>query len=441
MDSQLILALQERIAAEYTKDQIKAEMLALGYDEAAFEAAYQAAVQPAVTTPIPVPGAPTQLPSYLELAKSAFTLAKDHVLLVLKTIVAFVLICLTTAFVVQSLALMLTSRLESGLGYTPEVLMLGSVIAFAILAAVLASISVFAAILRVLLSRSQLPRYRDGVWFAAKNIVAISLVSLYVNILTQVGYMLLIIPGVLLSIYLLFSMFALLSGKEKGIAALASSTALVYGRFFPVLGRILFSIALILVAILGFILVAAGSTFLPSPFEALSVMAIVLATIFISFWQLCFTVVLYESLSVLPPAKPLPVSFEVLKKIYRYIVVAVIVVLLFISSFLGLGGVLALQNGYFTGEWSETTLKSDVRQKQLVFASIKNAATFYESNGSYTYACAELALPENITCTESEMSIALEVEVADGFYCVDSEGYNEVTKRTAIADGGVCGGE
>lgn len=436
MDSQLIIALTERIKAGHTKSQIQEEMMAIGYDQAAFEAAYSTALTGEVRTDLPVPvAAKSILPEYLALAKDGLTLALAHIPLLLKTILAFVVICLSAALLIQ----MSAGLLVSGVSSFWLVLGLIAFIIFVSLVALVLVVSVLANIPRILLKRHESIRYRDGLFWTGTHVVAISLVSVYVQILTQVGYMLLVIPGLILSIYLLFSMFLVISGKEKGIAALTASTALVYGRFWPVFLRILFSIAVICLAVLATILLAGLAAFLPPTLEAILVIPIILSVLFVSFWQFCFTIVLFESLESVPVAKPLPVQLLKLQTIYRTIVVVVLTLIIFVTALIGFGATTAYQHGYFTGEWTETSLKTDVMQKQLLALSLKNAKSLQLANGSYEYVCEELGLPDDVTCQDSGEGVALEAPLSKGLYCVDSAGFKEVVQRSVITEQGSCG--
>ncbi len=439
MDSQLIQALTERIKAGHTKSQIREEMMTVGYDEAAFEAAYQkASGEERVETEIPAPASVLNLlPAYTTLAKDALTVALSQIPLLLKTILAFVVICLSAALLIQ----MSGSVLVSGVGSSWLILGLISLIIFVGLIALVGIVGVLSTILRVLLKRKESVRYRDGLFWSGTHVVAISLVSVYVQVLTQVGYMLLVIPGLMLSMYLLFSMFFVISGKEKGIAALTASTALVYGRFWPVSLRILFSVGIILLAVVATVLVAGLTAFLPPVLEAMFVILIILAVLFASFWQLCFTLVLFESLERLPAAKPLPIALPKLQTIYRTVVVIVLTLLIFVTALIGFGATTAYQHGYFTGEWTETSLKTDVMQKQLLALSLKNAESLYLANGSYEYVCDELGLPDDVSCKNSGEGVALEAPLNEGLYCVDSSGFKEVVRRSVITEEGSCGEE
>lgn len=171
MDSQLIQALIERIKAGHTKSQIREEMMAIGYDENAFEAAYSTASadgeESAQVPPTPAIVAST-LPPYLTLAKDGLKLALAQIPLLLKTILAFVVICLSAALLIQ----MSGSFLVSGPESIWAVMGLISFIIFVSLIALIGIISVFANILRILLKRKESVRYRDGLFWSGTHVVA-----------------------------------------------------------------------------------------------------------------------------------------------------------------------------------------------------------------------------------------------------------------------------
>lgn len=439
MDSQLIVALAERIKAGHTKEQIKAEVLAVGHTEEAFEVAYLEAVSAPLPVPIPQTTPVAVLPQYFALVRESLVVTKTQLHILWKTLLTFVLIALTTALIVQVAITSLLHKAEAGTSYSLSAFLLMAGVVLLLLAAFVGMVAVFSGLLRAILRRKEQVSYRDEVWWAIRSIVPILLVSSYVQILTQVGYAFFIVPGLLFTIYLLFSMFFLLSGKKKGIAALVSSTSLVHGHFLAVFGRIIFSIAIIGVMMLISVAFAVAASFLPDPYAALLVLPILLFVIVTSFWQLCYTTVLFESLEKLPVAKPLPCKPETLHLIYKVIIVIVITVIVFMTALLGFGATSAFKHGYFTGEWTETSLKTDVMQKQLLALSIKNAYGTAEQNGSYEYVCASLSLPSDISCEDTATSVAIEAPLAEGFYCVDSLSYNEVSRRSIITLDGTCG--
>lgn len=205
--------------------------------------------------------------------------------------------------------------------------------------------------------------------------------------------------------------------------------------------RILFSAAIICVAVLLTIILAGLAALLPSALEAVFVVPILLCVLFASFWQLCFMVVLFESLEALPPAKPLPVLLPKLQTIYRTVVVIVLVIIIFVTALICFGATTAYQHGHFTGEWRETSLKTDVMQKQLLALSLKNTESFYLSNASYEYVCEELALPDDVECHDTAERVAFEAPLSKGFYCVDSQGFKEVVRRSVVTTDGTCGVE
>lgn len=91
---------------------------------------------------------------------------------------------------------------------------------------------------------------REVFGFAWKKLWIFSLLSIVVGIITGLGFLLLIIPGILFLVWFRFSSFEIMT-KEVGVGeAMGNSKKLVSGRFWPVFGRILvFGIFGILVSI------------------------------------------------------------------------------------------------------------------------------------------------------------------------------------------------
>ncbi|MEF8846998.1 MAG: hypothetical protein V5A57_01020 [Candidatus Paceibacterota bacterium] len=70
-----------------------------------------------------------------------------------------------------------------------------------------------------------------------------------------VGFLLLVIPGIIFSIWFVFSRYVLVAENKKGTGALKASKKLVEGHWWDVLGRVVFLglVALVVGAILGFV--------------------------------------------------------------------------------------------------------------------------------------------------------------------------------------------
>jgi len=267
------------------------------------------------------------------------------------------------------------------------------------------------------------------------NIVGITMVSLYTNILTQVGYAIFFVPGIMLSVYLIFAIFLQVGGESKGINTLTLSTAMVYGRFWGVLLRVLAS-ALALVALLAVSIPLASLTVFINPFFVPTFVVFVLGVVLLgAYFQLCFTVVLFESVRSLPPAKPLPWSAQNITKLYKVIIGIVLVGILLGSVFFAFMIGKVFEQNSRGNTLSSTEIMLDVADKHFLKLATEEATSYFETNDTFTEVCASLALADKASCTSTETTYGLEVPLSWGFYCVDSTGYNEVVSSSALEEG------
>lgn len=101
--------------------------------------------------------------------------------------------------------------------------------------------------------------------FAWNKLWAFSLLSIVVGLITSIGFILLIVPGILFLVWYHFSSFEFMT-KNVGIkAAMGGSKKLVSGKFWPVFGRlIIFGIFGILIqAVLSLIPLSLGNIIQP----------------------------------------------------------------------------------------------------------------------------------------------------------------------------------
>lgn len=315
MSPELAQAINERIELGHTKDQITTELKAAGYDDATIEAVYGAVIQaPTVPPPTTTAGA---LIGYLALITGSFGMIRTEWRLLLVS-------------AVYGLGLLaglvgLIFVLFTVFGDTPAVAAM-----LAVTVGIAGIIGLFALTFgfqRALLRRREQLPYLDHVRSVFPHIIGILLVTLYIQFATSLGYLLLIIPGVALTIYLTTAALIRINGQETGVMALVRSTQLVYGRWWGVLGRMLFTtLVFILCTVPVFILVSMlwGATLFEatagldtlgvdptaSSFSLLTlslVLLIVAAVAFVSFLMQCAMILLYESLrdtaAPLAPAK------------------------------------------------------------------------------------------------------------------------------------------
>lgn len=76
------------------------------------------------------------------------------------------------------------------------------------------------------------------------------LVGLIVGILTTIGFILIIIPGIIVAVWLSFSYFIVIDENKRGLEALKASKAYVENYFWPVLGRLLAVSIIVMIVII-----------------------------------------------------------------------------------------------------------------------------------------------------------------------------------------------
>jgi len=341
MPSELEQAVNERVALGHTKEQIRSELQAAGYDNETIEQVYnQAVANPTVGATLGATG--VQLIGYIALIKASFQLVSEQAYLFL--VVALYGLGL---FAITGLAITFVSTQFISLAGISTMLIVTIVIA-----AIVGMLALSFGFMRALLRRGEQLPFITHIQWALPNIVGLLLVTLYIQFATSLGYLLFILPGIALAIYLSFAMLVRIDEKETGVMALVRSTQLVYDRWWGVLARTLFAtLVFILCTVPVFIvatLLAATTGVLDGAmavtpdsvagmagnmFEAITFGLLVgLAILFISFLMQCAMVVMYESLR----ATAVPFTPDNEKKLYLWMRVAVVIgipVAIFINGY------------------------------------------------------------------------------------------------------------
>lgn len=329
MNQELIKALQERIAAGQTEEDMKGEALAIGYTEEQFQAAYDAAAQRTRGEEAAFPG----IGAYTALVWRRIGREQQ---VAWKTLLVAV-----AAFVILGTLGFSSSFFWS---YDDPQISFIIMMLFVPLVAGILSLVVSVAMVRILLVQDQSPLYRDSIGFAVKHLIPVMLLSLYVTIVVQVGYALFIIPGIIATVYLLFSVPILASGQAVGFAAMAESTVLVMGRFWAVALRFLVATFSIVAAV--WVAVFAGiylfSMMLSSSFANLTLFpfafALVLAVfVFALYAGTVALVVLFELVTTIPSPHKTTTPLTTIARFYQVIVGVVVVVLAIAVALLSYG--------------------------------------------------------------------------------------------------------
>jgi len=326
MSPELERAVKERIELGHTKEQITAELQAAGYDNATIETVYTTIVSTVTADPT------TELIGYWQLVAGSVALLKQEWKLLLVSLGYGLGLLLAVGLIVSTaFALLESAPLVSGM-FTVAALLAGLIGLCALM---------FGFKRALLMRRTQQP-FLTHVQWVLPHILGLLLVSLYVQFAAATGYLLFIVPGIALTLYLSYAMLVRLTGTETGVMALVRSTELVYGRWWAVLGRTLFASSFFLLgmvplfALMMYSWLRVDFMYAATGFEAMSSPATVLIDIFIplvlsllffaaailvAFLLQCTMILLFESLQ----ETAVPVTPEAETKLYFWMRVAVIV--------------------------------------------------------------------------------------------------------------------
>lgn len=287
--------------------------------------------------------------------------------------------------------------------------------------------------------------WRSFVW-SWRHSDSLAILVILLSIVPLGGYVFFIIPGLAMIIYTIFAMPVLAKEDIRGLAALLRSTELVYGHWWSVCARMLifWLVTVLLVVIPGGIAVSILSIFGTIGFIAAVLIGVGLYMMLVLVGVHAM-VILYESLASLKPADHSKVASFSKTKIF-YIVCGVLGVLLFclqlIMAFTGetqLPGDIAADSDPTTllNSFEDARVRGMDTMLMSVVNSLQDEADAYQKvEGTYEGFCSSIVVEnfnreyESIAttaCFDSEEAFALDVELSDSYYCVDSLDFADVT--------------
>lgn len=468
MSPKLMAAIRQRIEREYSRAQIKREVLAAGYTEDQFDTAY-AQAEAAVGEQLEA-GAAHADEEVVEAAEPASesappkrnttpivdysTLPGDGLALLTSRLPAFLASLIPICFGAIIFALPALVPLAESLGLPLEVvwetdpwLLLGGVVVFYLIALML-TVAAPAALLRTLI---RFDGDQNGYWgslgWAFPRVISIIAVVVYMKLAILTGYLLLIIPGIAASVYLMFSLCALAAEDARGTHALISSIELVYGRWWSVLGRLILIMLLLvsfvlLTGLVGALPVVAAAFFSPAAAAATAAAIYALIGLVVGWWGIALGVSVYRSLRTVGPAVPLSrKTQQTLRTVLRgamvigflALTVPPLLTFYFVSQH---GGTDAVLEELFPEEFSLERLRAgddselDATVRETLTDLRLQASRFHSANGrTYNGLCDDLAiqsaldgLPGVSTCFDAAPAYALAAELpgSRGWWCVDS---------------------
>lgn len=327
MSSELIAAIKDRIVRGYEREAIAVEVMAVGYSREQFEAAY---------TEAEAERQRGELISYGELLSETWSLMKQEVGVVLRATLLGVGVFVFVSTIIFILASVVGIGRESSFILTAAVVpLIGLLISF------VTSLSVMRAV--VLRDRGEL--FRVHVGYVVRNFTPLMLVTVYLTIITQVGYALFFVPGIIATAYLLFATPIAVAGEGSGFKALTASIALVHGRFLATLGR--FLVVNLIVGATGLLVFLAGGGLIAVllsttdtigyaafPFIFVAMLAFAIGAFYAT---TCGLVSLFESLKC-TAAAAVPIKTEGIEAAFKItvgVVVAILAVIAFVAGFAG----------------------------------------------------------------------------------------------------------
>ncbi|MCA9359849.1 hypothetical protein KC850_02300 [Candidatus Kaiserbacteria bacterium] len=237
MNTELITSVKERIALGHSDESIAEELKGAGYNDLDIKEVLVEAHQELKSGTLNIPK--KELPGVMDLLSSGLDYVRNRYDLVLILAIPFASISL----------LEYLNTLTKGNLLFATLFGIGSFVAivgyFLILVAILYIVS---------FSAEREVSFQEALVFARKNILSFFWLNIVSSLVIIGGYVLLIIPGIILSVYIIFSQFTFSIEGRRGVDALLRSRNLVKNNWWTIVKKIS---GVYVVLIIIFILVGA----------------------------------------------------------------------------------------------------------------------------------------------------------------------------------------
>tara|TARA_B100000508_G_scaffold140255_1_gene140691 strand:- start:1860 stop:3521 length:1662 start_codon:yes stop_codon:yes gene_type:complete len=416
MSPELLQAVKERLELGYSHDAIKDELKAAGYDNATLNQVLHVATSTPGPAPIPMPNhenidtavaesssGKISLPPVGSLLSNAFSFATNRLDLV-------------ALLIVPSLVFAFLEYTSTGEGVGSDMMIVGAGI-FGLFAFV-AYLVVMAMVLFSVAHYDRKVNLSESFAWVRGAIGSLIWVYILAALVSFGGFMLFIIPGIIISVYVYFSQYVLVVEGKRGMDALMRSRDLVRGHWWDVAIKLL-GVSLVLFGIFFIVAFAIGIVSYSAEGGAIDLITEIVAQVFgavVTIIGLHVGVSLYRSLAAAKPspttdymnAKGKYLGLTVLGLLFPVIVILLAVVLASLNS--------AIDSG------------NDAALKMSLSTSRSMAEIYYnENNLSYDGVCDEIefyaALAKYSDCIDAPGTWAMSVtDDSDQQSCVDSKG-------------------
>lgn len=403
---QLIRAIKERIITGTDKESIKKETMTAGHSEEIFEAAYMLAKKELDTQSLQ----DRELPSAWSLFTNGLRFARQHWKLPVLIGIPLIITAIT--------ALLMEQHATSA-----SVTIIGSIVT---VLGLLAYFVILFAALNLVGQKTEQLDYKSAFDWVKQNAWSVAIVYLFTAVVAWGGFVLFIIPGIIVSISLYFSIFALVNEGVKGERALFRSRAVVKDRWWTVFGKVVGVGFFSFLLICGFMILAG---LIGSVLGLLISEEIIIETVNI-IGQIVAAVVTVVTLHAgnhlfLLMREQVPATEETTGR-GRYRALAAIGIVAIISFVALL--VYVASNDEVLQKLSESGVTDPLRTE--LFAAGMTAESYaFAHDGSYEGICDVLddliSAADEIHCNDDQEAWALSANSDDAAWCIDSSGYKK----------------
>lgn len=371
VNQQLLDYIKQRAQQGKTREEIKQELLGVGWSEADVKEALDGAGSGQAFSPsMPLPSIQPQistLPGIRNLFKRTLAVYKEG----LGTF----------------LGIMVISLIPGLLFLVPEIVLEKSgswnTFLFIIFWLIAAFIGFWAQVSLIFAIKDREEKIGIGESFRRgwHKIISLVWVGILVGFITMGGYMLLIVPGIIFAIWFTFSTYVLVSEDRRGMNALFRSKQLVAGYWWKVLWR--FSVIGLLIFLFYLALFGIIIIFLSLPLANWVQSAInIIPTLFITPFSFAFGFLLYEDLKKQkaqvvfePPKRGTKIKFVLIGILGFLLILAILASIIFVS----LGG---------------PREKAQEANIMGTMSQLGMAMEFYSMDNNYSFNGADCSLPE-----------------------------------------------
>jgi len=335
-NQELINYIKQQMGQGIDKEEIKQELLAVGWEEKDIEEVFNITgiVQPPGPSVSSPPGqegvsVPSTLPIVENLLKRTFSVYKAR----LGTFVGLVFF----SFILGIFTSLLSNIIPG---------FVGTLFSFIIrIASIFVTFWLSASLIFAIKDREEKIGIIESLRRGWQKIISFAWVSILASFITWGGYMLFVIPGIIFSIWFTFSTYVLVSEDLRGMNALFRSKQLVAGYWWKILWRFFVLLVIFLIFIFLFLAIFSLGIMTDSlVFLILSFLFLTLFLLFASPFAAVFNFLLYEDLKkqkaqILfePPKKGTKIKF-ILVGIAGFLLVPIIIGLIFLLSLRGVMG-------------------------------------------------------------------------------------------------------